>query len=198
MSGIRLAAFGVAAALAIAAAIPPTIPPNQGHGDPAPVLAAQREAMKKLAALDGQWRGPAWTILPNGEKHELTQTERVGPFLDGAVRVVEGRGYQADGTTGFNAFAVFSYDVGKKAYSMRSYAQGRVGDFVLEPTENGFMWKIPAGPMTIQYTAVIDGDEWSEVGEQITPGKEPFRFFEMKLKRVGDTQWPAGDAVPAK
>ena len=27
------------------------------------------------------------------------------------------------------------------------------------------------------------------------PGKEPVRFFEMNLKRVGDTTWPAGGAI---
>jgi hypothetical protein len=30
------------------------------------------------------------------------------------------------------------------------------------------------------------------------PGKDPIRFFEMDLKRVGDTDWPAAGAVPAK
>jgi len=51
--------------------------------DPATQIAAQREAMAPLAFMDGVWRGPAWTILPSGEKHNITQTERIGPFLDG-------------------------------------------------------------------------------------------------------------------
>src|SRR5262245_24759201 len=65
----------------------------QGRPDPAALLAAQREAMAPLAFMDGVWRGPAWTILPSGEKHNVTQTERIGPFLDGSVKVIEGRGY---------------------------------------------------------------------------------------------------------
>jgi hypothetical protein len=38
---------------------------------------------------------------------------------------------------------------------MRSYAQGRVGDFAFKPTADGFAWEIPAGPVTIRYTATI-------------------------------------------
>lgn len=49
----------------------------QGRPDPAALMAAQVEAMKRLAAMDGVWRGPAWTILPSGEKHAIVQTERV-------------------------------------------------------------------------------------------------------------------------
>src|SRR5262249_21547345 len=94
-------------------------------------MAAQKEAMKSLSWMNGVWRGPAWTILPSGEKHEVTQTERIGPFLDGAVKVTEGRGYNADGTVGFNAFGTISFDAGKKAYTLHSYALGYVGDFVL-------------------------------------------------------------------
>src|SRR6185295_9253175 len=74
----------------------------QGPPDSAKLIAAQREAMVPLAFMDGMWRGPAWTILPSGEKHTITQTERVGPFLSGSVKVVEGKGYEADGKVGFN------------------------------------------------------------------------------------------------
>lgn len=167
----------------------------QGRPDPAKLIAAQREAMVQLAYMDGVWRGPAWTILPSGEKHTITQTERIGPFLDGSVKVIEGRGYDPDGKVTFNAFGTISYNSSTHAYTMHSYAQGNVGDFVLTPTADGYVWDIPAGPMTIRYTAVIKDGAWREVGDRIAPGKEPVRFFEMNLKRVGDTNWPAAGAV---
>lgn len=72
-------------------------------------LAAQAEAMKKLSRLDGVWRGPAWTITPGGRR-EVIQTERIGPMLDGAIKVLEGRGYNPDGSLGFNAFGVISFE----------------------------------------------------------------------------------------
>ncbi|MDT4898526.1 MAG: hypothetical protein QOH25_3603 [Acidobacteriota bacterium] len=171
---------------------------GQGRSDPATLIAAQREAMSRLSVMDGVWRGPAWTILPSGEKHTITQTERIGPFLDGSVKVIEGRGYNPDGKVGFNAFGTISYNPATQAFTLHSYAQGNVGDFVLTPTADGYVWEIPAGPMTIRYTAVIKDGAWREVGDQIMPGKEPVRFFEMNLKRIGDTNWPAAGAISPK
>lgn len=54
------------------------------------------------------------------------------------------------------------------------------------------------GPMTIRYTAMIKNGNWMEVGDRILPGQEPVRFFEMNLKRVGDTNWPGAGAIPPK
>jgi hypothetical protein len=170
----------------------------QGPPDPAALIAAQQKAMTPLAFMDGEWRGTAWTVAPSGEKHTITQTERIGPFLGGSVKVIEGRGYEEDGRVSFNALAVVSYGPDKQAYSMRSFAQGRSGDFALTPSTDGFVWEIPAGPMTIRYTATIKDGTWREVGDRVMPGKDPVRFFEMNLKRVGDTTWPAAGAVAAQ
>ncbi len=171
---------------------------QQGRQDPATLIAAQREAMARLSIMDGVWRGTAWTILPSGVKHTITQTERIGPFLDGSVKVIEGRGYDPDGKVTFNAFGTISYNPATRAYTLHSYAQGNVGDFVLTPTSDGYVWEIPAGAMTIRYTAVIKDGALREVGDRIMPGKEPIRFFEMNLKRVGDTNWPAAGVVSPK
>jgi hypothetical protein len=49
--------------------------------------------------------------------------------------------------------------------------------------------------MTIRYTATIRNGTWREVGDRIAPGKDPVRFFEMNLKRIGDTNWPGDGAI---
>lgn len=170
----------------------------QGRPDAAKLIAAQQEALARLAFMDGVWRGTAWTLLPSGEKHTITQTERIGPFLDGSVKVIEGRGYDPGGKVTFNAFGTVSYNPATKAYTLHSHALGSVGDFALTPLPDGYTWEIPAGPMSLRYTATIKGGTWFEVGDRIQAGKEPVRFFEMTLKRVGDTTWPAGGAVPPK
>lgn len=112
--------------------------------------------------------------------------------------MIEGRGYEPDGRVGFNAFAVISYDPAKRAYSMRSYAMGRQGDFVLTPRADGYTWDIPAGPMTIHYTATAKDGKWREVGDRIMAGRDPVRFFEMNLVRVGDSNWPGAGAISPK
>ena len=171
---------------------------GQGRPDPAVLITAQREAMAPLAWMDGVWRGPASITLPSGAKHTITQTERIGPFLDGSIKVVEGRGYDADGRVGFNAFGIISYNPATRGYILHSHAQGQVGDFALKLTSDGYVWEILAGPATIRYTAVIKNGTWQEVGDRIVPGQDPVRFFEMNLTRVGDTNWPAAGAVPPK
>ena len=171
---------------------------GQGRPDPAKLIPAQQAALAKLAFMDGLWRGTAWTLLPSGEKHTLTQTERIGPFLDGSVKVVEGRGYEADGKVAFNAFGTISFNPATGAYTLHSHAMGSVGDFSLTPTATGFVWEIPAGPMILRYTATLQNGTWHEVGDRVMPGKEPVRFFEMNLKRLGDTTWPAAGWVAAK
>ncbi|HEX8625539.1 MAG TPA: DUF1579 domain-containing protein [Allosphingosinicella sp.] len=171
------------------AAQPPNAAANQ---------AAQREAMAKLSAMDGVWRGTAWTMTPAG-RHDVVHTERIGPFIGGAVKVIEGRAYNPDGSVGFNAFGIVSYDPAKKAYSLRSYAMGHSGDFPLEVRPDGYVWQTPAGPGAIvRYTATIRNGAWREVGERIAGTAAPVQIFEMNLKRVGDSRWPAGDPVPMR
>ena len=155
-------------------------------------LAAERAAMARLAWMDGIWRGPATTQTPTGS-HSVTQTERIGPMLGGTIKVLEGRGYNADGTTGFNAFGVISFDPGSGGYRLHSYALGHAGDFTLTPTADGYLWTIPAGPFSIRYTATLADGTWTEVGDRIVAGQPPQRFFEMHLRRVSDTDWPAAN-----
>jgi hypothetical protein len=187
LSVLVLATTLVAAAAPALAQSPP---------DPAARIAKQQAAMKALSWMDGVWRGPAVTIRPGGAKIAVTQTERSGPLLGGAVHVVEGRGYNADGSTGFNALGIISYDPDKDAYSMRSYAMGQVGDFPLTLTPDGAIWTIPAGPATIRYTITAKDGVWREIGERVVEGQPPAPFFEMTLKRVGDSSWPGAGAIP--
>ena len=167
----------------------------QERPDPAALLAAQRDAMATFAFMDGVWRGPATTEQASGDKHAITQTERIGPLLGGSVKVIEGRGYDPDGKTTFNALGIISYNLATKSFSMRSYAMGYSGDFIIQRTSDGFTWEIPAGPTTIRYNAVVKDGTWTEVGDRIAPGRDPVRFFEMKLTRVGDSAWPQAGAI---
>jgi hypothetical protein len=193
MRATILAVLTCGAALAAGSAV------AQGAYNPAPRMAAQREAMKALSMLDGEWRGPANTLLANGSWHSLAQTERVGPMLDGTVKVIEGRGYEADGTLSFNAFAVISYDPDTKAYSIRSYSGGRSGDYPIQPTPTGFTWQIQAGPnMKIEYEAIVKDGVWTEVGTRAPKDGERVKFIEFAVSRLDDSAWPAGGAVSPK
>jgi hypothetical protein len=162
-----------------------------------PPVTAHAAEMAKFDFMRGVWAGPASGINPDGSRYAVHQTERIGPMLGGDLMVIEGRGYKADGTPGFNAFGVISYDARTKKYEMRSYAMGQAGTFAITPTRDGYQWFIPAGPATIRYTATVEGGTYREIGERLVPGRKPVRIFEMNLERVGDTDWPLGQPVPA-
>jgi hypothetical protein len=174
-------------------------PAARAAGDPrsAELMASQTKAMAPLSVFDGLWRGPATITLPDGKTLQITQTERVGSMLGGTLKVIEGRGYLPDGSVGFNAFAVISFSPQAGKHVFRSHAQGYAGDFPLEVRPDGFTWSAPAGPgATIRYTATLKDGVWTEIGERIVEGKPPMKMFEMQLKRIGSTDWPAGSAVP--
>jgi len=161
-------------------------------------IAAERDAIAPLAFMDGMWRGAAWTQTRTG-RLEVTQTERIGPFLDGSVKVLEGRAYNADGSVGFNALGIISFDPSTHRYSLHSHALGYAGDFPLELKPDGYVWQIPAGPgATIRYTATITKDHWREIGERIAGDAPSVQIFEMNLTRIGDTAWPAAGPVPMR
>ena len=191
MGKLVLAATVVWLAAATAGNAQPVRPP-----DPAVLLAAQREAMKPLAWMHGRWQGEAWAVTPDGKRHELIQTERVGPMLDGAILVVEGKAFLRDGRPAdFNAFGVIAYDPTAKAYVFQTHAQGRGGAFPLELTPDGWAWAAAAGPVKIRYVTTFRNGVWREVGDMTLPDGSTRRILEMNLKRVGDTDWPmAGQA----
>lgn len=189
---VRLAV--VAAALLVPALSLPQVARAQMSSEAAG-SAAQRDAIAALDRLDGTWRGEAVTAGPGGQM-SLIQTERVGSMLGGSIKVIEGRGYNADGSTGFNAMAVISWDEGTGRYTFHSWANGRSGEFPFETTADGFRWEVPTGPgARVEYVAVVQDGRWHEVGHYIVEGQPPRQIVEMTLTRIGDSDWPAGDPV---
>ena len=164
-----------------------------GPWDPAARMDAQREAMKALAFLDGEWRGTARADEVPGE---MRHTERVGTLLDGTVRLVEGRAYDSAGKTRFNAFAIISFDPVKRAYSLRTHSMGFSGDYPLTVRPDGFSWSHPAGPgATIRYTATVKDGEWHEVGERVAGDSPPVKTVELRVRRIGPGGWPERGTV---
>jgi len=192
---VAVAATVLGGAMLGAAASPTMAAAKAAQNGEARDGATRKAAMAKLAFMHGEWRGPAGGINPDRSRFAVTQTERIGPMLDGDILVIEGRGYNPDGTTGFNAFAVISWDAETDAYEIRSYARGHAGAFPLTLTDNGYVWQVPAGPGTMRYEADVTDTTFHEVGDFVMPGLPPQRAFEMTLTRLGDTDWPGADPV---
>lgn len=158
-------------------------------------MAAQKEAMKPLAWLDGTWRGPAYSMERSG-KLEMSQTERVGPFLEGSVKVIEGKAFGADGRpNGWDALGVITYDPDARTYTFHTYARSYSRDVPLTVTPDGWSWEADAGPgRKTRYVTSNAGGRWTETGTMTGPNLPPqgVQIFHMELTRTGATDWPAG------
>ena len=164
----------------------------------ASLLEAQSKAMAALSFLDGEWAGPAEANEPAGVLR-MTQTERSGTLLGGTVRLVEGRSFDTSGKTLFNAFAVISYDTRTKRFLITSHASGYTTSTNLKVMANGFEWEVPAGPKaTMHFKAVVEGGVWTETGDLVGSDGQPRRTFEMKVRKLRPTSWPAGKPVAYK
>ncbi|QIK78455.1 DUF1579 domain-containing protein [Sphingomonas piscis] len=179
------------AALLFTAAMPAGAQTREGSAS----MAEEKAAMEKFSWMDGIWKGQAVHRGPAGDR-TVVHTERSGSILEGTVRLIEGRAYQPDGSTAFNALAMISYDPATHSYRMASHAEGRFGVFKIEPTTSGYVWTLPAGPSAIRYTAVYQDGLWKEIGEYVVDGQAPRQFFSMEMRRVGPTDWPSGGSVP--
>ena len=186
--------FRVTAAFLAFSLVCSSAPAVAQQADPA-ALAAQRGAMAELDWMNGEWVGTAEIMVRMSQTRTLRHTERIGPMLGGTIKVIEGHSYEADGSTGFNAFAILSWDDAQDRYVMRSYAQGHAGDFPLEITPTGWRWSTPARGGEIRYTTVHTDGGWTETGDFVAPGREPMRVISLTLTRRGDSDWPAAGAV---
>lgn len=190
MTSLRTA---VPAALSIIA-LGPTAAAAQSSLDT--LLAPHRAAMATLVVLDGLWRGEGWTLTPTGARETFRQTIRVGSFGEGALKVIEGRSYDADGHLSATNFEIVSFNAVTKVYTLRLYAQGKVADVPIVPTQTGFFLEYPDGSATVRFTIAVNNGTWNEIAERRLAGQEPARFLELSLRRAGDTDWPAAGALP--
>lgn len=152
---------------------------------PAAGADAQREAMRKLAFLAGNWSGPVTVIRGPGEPLHLTQTEQVQYKLDGLVMLVEGASRDAGGKVEFSALATISYDEASHSYRFRAYHDGHYLDTELTVSANGFAWGFDAGPAHVSNTMHLSGKgEWAETTDVTVGSNPPHRSVDMLLQHA--------------
>lgn len=163
-----------------------------GHQPPAPPPAVA--AIKRLDFLQGRWEGTGW-IQMGPQRATFRQEEMVRTAAGGTVLIIDGLGRSADegqkGRVVHQAFGVLSFDAARQAFRWRAYrADGQEVEATPEVSENRFVWGFEGNGMKVRFTITkTDAGEWLEIGEMTRPGTaEPFKFFEMTLRRVGDAR----------
>lgn len=155
---------------------------GQRPPDPTP---AQREAMRKLSFLAGNWSGPVSIAAGSGDPLHLTQTERVEYKLDGLVLLIEGKSIAGDGSTSFQALATVAWDDVSDGYRIRAYNAGHYVDAKLIVLGDGFSWGFDAGPAHIANTMHLTAKgEWQETTDVAFGGNPPQRSVDMLLTHL--------------
>lgn len=146
--------------------------------------------MKKLAYLEGRWKGEAITTERNGTKTKITQEENIQFKLDGTVLLIEGTGRDPEsGNVVFNALAVVSYDEQAQAYKFRSYLMnGSMTDAYFKVlADNTFEWGFDiANGGKIRFDIVLDPTKktWHEKGSFSPDGKTWYPYIELNLTKL--------------
>ncbi|MBX3118207.1 MAG: hypothetical protein KF784_04015 [Fimbriimonadaceae bacterium] len=170
--------FAVACALALSLSAPAQ--QNADAGRP------YAEAMKKLSFLFGEWEGTGWVQMGQ-ERSTYTVKESVHPRAGGTVVSFQGIGKDTKtGIVGHDAYGVMSYDLEKKAYTIRSYVMnGQSGVFPATIGDKSIVWEIKTDDRHIKYSISLDEKgQWVEIGEVKLDGNLWYKFMEMTLKKV--------------
>jgi len=153
-------------------------------GGQRPSVTAQREAMKKLDFLVGQWSGELWmNVDPPLQSLRLPQTEDVQFKMDGLLIVMEGVRRNMRGDAVLQSFATISYDDVNSSYRLHLYAEGMYVDTELKVTPQGFAWGVPAGVGDMSDTMRLnEKGEWAETS-QLNMGATAIQSVETLLRR---------------
>jgi hypothetical protein len=149
---------------------------------------AQLEAMKKLDFLVGEWKGEGWMEFGPGQRREFKGSESVHSKCDGILLTIDGLHHSKPGdAVVHNAFAVLSFDPGKKQYRFEGFTSRgnrENSDAIVGDKQLVWSMKIPNFG-TMRYTIKLDDKgRWFEIGEISQDGVAWRKFFEMTMEKV--------------
>ncbi len=152
-----------------------------------PNVEAQRNAMKRLGFLVGEWSGEASLLRGPGKFVELAQTESAQFKLDGLVLVIEGVGRtRAEGKLVLQALGLISFDDEKGSYKMRAFNDGRwlESDVTLADSGNSISWGFALGQFKSRTVMRInENGEWTELAELVIGDRPPQKMMDLNVRR---------------
>jgi hypothetical protein len=151
-----------------------------------PDLAAQREAMKKLGFLVGEWAGEARLLRGLNDSVELLQTEEAQYKLGGLILVIEGVGRtKSDGQPLLQAFGIISHDDESGMYLIRAFNDGRFleTEVKLLQAGKGMTWGFELGEIrTNSVLRINEHGEWTEFAEISSGSQPPKKLLELTVR----------------
>jgi hypothetical protein len=154
----------------------------------APNIEAQRNAMKKLSFLIGEWSGEAFLFRGPGRVVELNQTEVAQFKLDGLMLMIEGVGRaKSDGRPVLQALALITFDDATGSYRTRAYNDGRWLEAEVKLLDDGrsLSGGFSLGEISTKSVMRInEKGEWTELHEITIGVGPPQKFMEVVVRPV--------------
>lgn len=152
-----------------------------------PAQDSSKEAMEKLAFLEGEWTGKAWVSMGPGQESNLDQHEKVQMKLNGNVLLIEGTGRE-NGNIVFQALGLMSFNVRKNEYQFKAFRDNGLATdaYLIVKGEKWLEWgfEIPNGGKIRYIIKINEKGQWHELGEYSPDGQRWFKSFEMTLDKL--------------
>jgi len=149
-----------------------------------------REQLKALNYLIGNWKGSATIQQPGGTSIKVIQEEKITWQLDSMLINIEGIGRDpATNKKTFHAWAIIFYNQATQQLGMKSFTQeGRQTDAYFKVlADNHFEWgfELPNNRGKIKYLMTLSPKDksWIEEGEFSSDGTQWFPFMSMTLSK---------------
>jgi hypothetical protein len=152
----------------------------------------QKEALKKLSWMIGEWEGVSEIYNVDGSKSVVNMREKAAYNLDSSIIVVNGKGYVKDSVSntnkmGHDAMAVVSYNAKEKKYRWNAWRNpgGIYTDLEIMAGDRSFEWgmEVPGGKTRFK-AHLNEKGQWVETGEFSRNGKDWINFMSMTLDKV--------------
>ncbi|MCE2997007.1 MAG: hypothetical protein ACK5RG_03085 [Cyclobacteriaceae bacterium] len=151
----------------------------------------QKESIKKLSWLLGEWSGTGVVNMGGKKNIILYLRESVRPSLDSTIYIINGQGFERDSLTKkdvmvHDAFAVVSFDERQNRFRWNAWRipGGTYGDLAITLGDKSFEWSTNVQGGQTRYKARLnEKGQWIEVGEFSKDGIKWFEFITLTLDK---------------
>ncbi len=152
----------------------------------------QKEAIKKIEFLTGNWKGTEWVLTPDGmkrnvESYDFAETKLKGTVIlfQGAVKVKISE--SGDPMTVYEGLGLLSYNENTQKYRLQHFgSDGSYEDYECSLTgKTLFCEQKDKNNTTRRITIMVDdAGRWIEKGERLQDGRTWTQFFETQMDKT--------------
>ncbi|MFI5143954.1 MAG: hypothetical protein ACHQJ4_00030 [Ignavibacteria bacterium] len=152
----------------------------------------QRDALKKIEFLTGNWKGTEWILTPDDMKRNVESTDIAEFKLNGTVILFQGTVKvkmpgSSDPVTVYEGIGLLSYDENIQKYRLQHFgSDGSYADYECILTDKTLVCesKDTKNIITRVTIGLDDSGFWKEKGERSEDGTTWNQYFETRMEKI--------------